>query len=174
MRRFRRIIFNSLTVLSLLLCVGLAGVWVRSYSTLDVIQRWNAARRTEEQLFSTWGRMHFNANRYVNNPAAAMSWGVGLRHRTFGPRRDLYADPRDFLGFHLRFGRGIAPDYGLSVTLPDWFLVFLTAALPGMQLFIWFRRERKPALGACAKCGYDLRATPDRCPECGAVPNNST
>ena len=52
-----------------------------------------------------------------------------------------------------------------EVILPHWSLAIVFGILPA----IWtVRRMRaRPAAGKCHRCGYDLRASRDRCPECG-------
>ena len=51
--------------------------------------------------------------------------------------------------------------------VPYWALFLLTAALPALYLVLWRRGRRRSRTGLCPTCGYDLRATPERCPECG-------
>lgn len=55
---------------------------------------------------------------------------------------------------------------GLSLPLYELALLFLLIA----AFAVWrCRRARGFGPGMCAKCGYDLRASSERCPECGAA-----
>ena len=55
------------------------------------------------------------------------------------------------------------------LSLPMWLLILMFAvpAVAAVSNRIKWRRPVEP--GFCGACGYDLRATPDRCPECGKV-----
>jgi hypothetical protein len=53
---------------------------------------------------------------------------------------------------------------------PHWFVALALAFPAAARAFRRHRRRRRDAAGSCQGCGYDLRASPDRCPECGTVP----
>ena len=55
-----------------------------------------------------------------------------------------------------------------SVRVPMWAITALFAASSCvLALLPLHRRRKRKKLGLCLKCGYDLRASKDRCPECG-------
>ena len=59
--------------------------------------------------------------------------------------------------------------------LGDFLISGLLLAGTGVWVVVERRRlrleqRRRRARWICVHCGYDLRATPERCPECGAVP----
>ena len=58
--------------------------------------------------------------------------------------------------------------------LPYWMAFAATGMLPAVRVGVGgarrIRSRRRLGLGLCVGCGYDLRATPGRCPECGTAP----
>jgi hypothetical protein len=53
--------------------------------------------------------------------------------------------------------------------IPHWAMLAIFAIMPGIALLQFARSRNRHKIGHCRKCGYDLRATPEKCPECGAT-----
>jgi hypothetical protein len=73
-------------------------------------------------------------------------------------------------------GEGIGPPAPNSIFvfdewcigIPIWVLFLPPIVLPLIRIRL--ARRKRALIGKCHACGYDLRATPDRCPECGTIP----
>jgi hypothetical protein len=52
---------------------------------------------------------------------------------------------------------------------PFWFIALPLGLLAAVPMGRVVRRSRRRKLGLCSKSGYDIRTTPERCPECGTV-----
>ena len=63
-----------------------------------------------------------------------------------------------------------SPPISIGYTIPCW-MPALSLAVPVAAAVRFHRRarERRRRIGYCRRCGYDLRATPDLCPECGTT-----
>jgi hypothetical protein len=55
-----------------------------------------------------------------------------------------------------------------QVMIPLWAFGIIFGALPAKWTFSYWRRRQRKLNGRCIECGYDLRMSATRCPECGA------
>ena len=163
---FRRRVFTALSVLSLLLCVATLGLWGRSCFGRDLAFFGVGGWFFEATVHL--GRIEF----FVLGPRARNASPTWERDRDpawQGPVFALGADHGTWRTLGWGYGgRDYAP-YGAyrALIMPHWSLALLFAILPALYLRSTIRSRRRRRIGHCPRCGYDLRATPERCPECG-------
>ena len=196
MTRFTGRLFTVCAAASLLACAAVVALWVRSADwQVDGYVRLTrpaADAATFQQLISHDGVLFLvihdvplaPGSREVTRlaPGQATRWAShwpGGRRPEEWPSREYFGLPEaerpwERLGLYARSSPGgvrFGPPSARIRTfgVPYWIPAAAAAALP----LIWLRRVRRTARrrrdGQCARCGYDLRASPGRCPECGAA-----
>ena len=156
-----RWIFNILTLLSLLLMLASAGLWIRSTTHSD----------------RTFGRNGSNSTGFISSHASVYIWLV-----TRAPEMASHIDTVMLNGLIAEYGD--PPVLGVAVfqfpilgggqlrviRVGHWHLVVLFSLLP-----LWWtihrllRPRRRRKRGQCVECGYSLHGSSGACPECGAV-----
>src|SRR5207237_191995 len=64
-------------------------------------------------------------------------------------------------------------DYLINIGVPLWFVMIISALMPARRGAAWWRMRHRRHMGLCEQCGYDLRASKGKCPECGSVPRQT-
>jgi hypothetical protein len=137
--RTRNIIVNGLVGISLLVCLGVVGLWVRSYSAEDQ-WGWTSSTQTTEQrsgLFQKRGRLAVGAGEVRTDRAT----GYSTIERTgwfTDPSAWVYAEEGAVMGFAafpvsgqvVRAPEGGQAVRGWFVTVPHWFVAAVFAVLP--------------------------------------------
>jgi hypothetical protein len=159
----------------LLLSISVLTLWVRSFFMVDC---WYFGWHEKDvMLVSALGTLSFQVER-------GEEFGpFGHDILALNPRsmKTLYHASRPLYGFGFRiivtqnpsrFLVGVPiPEHFFhwELIVPDWFLFVALFLWPGLRLRRYVLVQRRLATGHCPHCGYDLRATPNRCPECGTI-----
>ncbi len=169
----RRWLVNLAAALSLVLCVLVLALWVRSYFASDAISFTDNGGATFG-VQSSRGQVLVGVMRFGTGPTGAPT-GLGVSTAAAVPLEQMLVGRPAFRRFGFAGQSVNDPGAGYRarvLIVPHWFVAALLAVATASKLVD--RRLRRSSLrvaaGLCPSCGYDVRASPGRCPECGAVP----
>lgn len=174
----RHRIFFLFSALSLLLCVTTCVLWARSHHTSDRLRKSFGTERLF-QIQSYRGVLIIERDWLVPDSEIASSFQRVQWDSEPFPQELGYEENGDGMnsifwrkagwsgfGFDRQpFEEGVVH----AVVIPFWFIALMSGLAPAKLVIGWIRR-RSPRPGHCSSCGYDLRATPGKCPECGTTP----
>jgi hypothetical protein len=163
-------------------------IWARSYRGADL---WQAQRYRSYDVSSSGGKITFEIDsqygfeekRQPDDGVSTVqtSWPLAISprweftHAAIDPASLRHDDSFEFRIGRLGSGSAVGwdGDYKATRTLesfvrfPCWLAAIVFLVLP--MFWIWARmgQQSRTRRGSCRRCGYDLRASKDRCPECG-------
>lgn len=171
-----RRVFTAASAVSLLVCGATVVLWVQGYRQPTEFL-WPGTRASDGYHLNLHGAS-WRGQLAVARCFETYDYGGHFKLLKISTRDDIN-EAMDWDGVleraHARWGfaAAIPPTPGTAgefvVAAPCWFLTLFFAITPCVWVGIGLRRRRRVESGECATCGYDLRASTDRCPECGTV-----
>jgi len=100
---------------------------------------------------------------YSQGPAFPRDRGVTDSYSIFGFGFERYVAAKRLGTIPGRIGPG------WSIKVPHALIVCVMLCLPVWRISSAYRGRRRHRDGLCQQCGYDLRESKSRCPECGTL-----